>query len=50
MTAKELFEAKVFDGKSLKERWEHIVVLEIGGMCIKDFMKYFGGEEILSNR
>ena len=49
-TAAELFEAKVFGGKSIKERWEHVIIVEIGGMCIKDFMKYFGGGKILSNR
>ena len=48
-TAKELFEAKVFDGKSLKERREHVVIFLVGGFCVEDYMKYYG-EEILINR
>ncbi|MBR3497535.1 MAG: hypothetical protein IKO05_00905 [Selenomonadaceae bacterium] len=48
-TAKELFEAKVFDGKSIKERWEHVVVFQIGGAGIEDYMEY-AGKEFLSNR
>ena len=36
-TAKELFEAKIFDGKSIKERWDDIVLFQIGGIFIDDY-------------
>lgn len=29
-TAKELFEAKIYDGKSLKDRWSDVVLKELG--------------------
>ena len=48
-TAKELFEAKVFNGKSVKERWEHVVVYQIDGWNSEDFMEMYG-EEFLNNR
>lgn len=48
-TAKELFEAKVFGGKSIKERWEHVVVFQIGGFGAEDFIEMYG-EDILRNR
>lgn len=31
-TAKELLEAKIYDGKSIKERWDEVVLLEFGGI------------------
>ena len=31
-TAKELFEAPVFDGKSIKDRWSEIVIVSIAGI------------------
>lgn len=31
-TAKEMFEAPVFDGKTIKERWDEVVVFQIGGI------------------
>ena len=46
-TATELFEAKVFEGKSIKERWEHVILLEIGGY---DADAESWHEKILSNR
>ena len=49
-TTKELFEAKVFGGKSLNERREHTIIFQIGGFSVDDYMKYCGGEEILRNR
>ncbi|MBE8952892.1 MAG: hypothetical protein SR1Q7_07085 [Quinella sp. 1Q7] len=49
-TAKELFEAKVFDGKSIKERWSHVIVWEIGGMCVEDFMTYCDSAKFLSDK
>lgn len=29
-TAKELFEARIYDGKSLKDRWDDVVLTELG--------------------
>ena len=33
-TAKELFEAKIYDGKSIKDRWDGLVLVEIGGISV----------------
>ena len=38
-TAKELFEAKIFDGKSLKDRWDEVVIVNIGGISVFDWKK-----------
>ncbi len=40
-TAEEMFYAKIFDGKSLKDRWENVVLREIGGLYIEDWMEIF---------
>lgn len=40
-TAKELFEAPVFDGKSLKDRWDDVVLYRIGGIDVEDWEKRF---------
>lgn len=45
-TAEELFAAKIFDGKSIKENWQHVVIHELGGLCVEDFMRFYG-EKIL---
>ncbi|WP_027407152.1 hypothetical protein [Anaerovibrio sp. RM50] len=37
-TAKEMFEAKIFDGRSIKERWNELVIVGIGGIRIKDWV------------
>ena len=36
-TAKELFEAPVFDGRSLKDRWEDVVLMTIGAVNIDEW-------------
>ena len=36
-TAKELFEAPIFDGKSIKDRWDEIVLIQIGGISFDDW-------------
>lgn len=36
-TAEEMFNAKIFDGKSIKERWDEIKICEIGGISIDDY-------------
>ncbi|MBR1374656.1 MAG: hypothetical protein IJ566_01050 [Cardiobacteriaceae bacterium] len=38
-TAKEMFEAKIFDGKSMKERWSELVLDNIGGFSVDDMDK-----------
>ena len=41
-TAHEMFEAKIYDGKSLKERWEQAVVCTIGGIDAETWLSYCG--------
>ena len=36
-TAVELFEAPIFNGKSIKDRWDEIILFQIGGIAIDDF-------------
>lgn len=38
-TAEEMFTAPIFDGKSLKDRWDEVVLINIGGLCIEDWGK-----------
>ena len=38
-TAKELFEAKIYDGQSIKERWSELVFINIGGISVGDWDK-----------
>jgi len=38
-TAEELVEAKVFDGKSLKERWPFVRIVSIGGAEFDEWLK-----------
>ncbi len=38
-TAKEMFEAKVFDGKSIKSRWDEVVLCSINGRNVEDFFE-----------
>ena len=37
VTAEEMFTAKIFGGKSIKERWNEIVICEFGGIAISDY-------------
>lgn len=48
-TAKELFEAKIYDGKSIRERWANVVICMIGGMSVEDYMEMFG-DKILEKK
>ena len=32
MTAEELLTAKIYSGRSIKDRWEHLVLCNIGGL------------------
>jgi spore coat polysaccharide biosynthesis predicted glycosyltransferase SpsG len=36
-TAKELFEARIYNGKSIKERWNDLVILDIAGIRADDW-------------
>ena len=36
-TATELFEAKIYDGRSIKDRWDELVLVSIGGVNIDDW-------------
>lgn len=42
LTAEELFNAKVFDGKSLKDRWEDVILFQIGGVDIEVWLELYG--------
>ena len=35
-TAKELFEAKIYDGKSLKDRWNEVTIVSICGLNVNE--------------
>ena len=41
-SAEEMFTAKIYDGRSLKERWEHAVICNIGGIDAKTWLSYCG--------
>ncbi len=41
-SAEEMFTAKIYDGKSLKERWEHTVICNIGGIDADTWLSYYG--------
>ena len=43
-TAEELFQAKIFDGYSIQERWEHLVLANVGGFWAKDWIDYYRGK------
>ena len=38
-TAVELFNARIFDGKSIRERWDTLVLTNIGGLSAIDMIK-----------
>lgn len=40
-TAEELVNAPVFDGRSLKERWDSVVICHIEGLGLDDWMGSF---------
>lgn len=43
-TASELFEAPIWDGKSIRDRWEQTVILEIGGISSEEWMNMHGSK------
>ena len=40
-TAEELFNAKIYDGKSIKDRWNEIILIQICGIGIDDWANMF---------
>ena len=40
-SAKELVEAPIFDGKSLQERWNSVVICSIEGCGLDDWINFF---------
>jgi len=43
-TAKELFDAPYYNGKSLKDRWSEVNINEIGLVPIEQFIKWYNDE------
>lgn len=43
-TAEELFQAKIFDGQSIQERWEHLVLEYLGGIYIEEWIEIYRGK------
>jgi hypothetical protein len=39
-TSKEMLEAPIYDGKSIKERWNEIIVCAINGCSVEDWLIY----------
>ena len=40
-TAYELFNAKIYDGRSIKDRWHNVVIEMIGGICTEDWLEIY---------
>ena len=38
-TAEELVNAKIFNGSSLKERWDHVRIISIEGICLESWLE-----------
>ncbi len=41
VTAYELFNSKIYNGHSIKERWEHIVIEMIGGISTDEWLEIY---------
>ena len=41
LTARELFEAKIFDHRSIKDRWEHLVFVNIGATPAQEWIELY---------
>lgn len=41
-TATEMLNSKVFGGKSIKDRWKHLIFEEIGGIGLNDWLVLYG--------
>lgn len=40
-TAEELFTAKIYNGRSIKDRWESVVIVQIGGLPVSDWLESY---------
>lgn len=40
-SALELLTARIFDGQSIKDRWEHLVFINIGGIAVEDWLSIY---------
>ena len=47
-TAQQMLEAKVFDGRSVKDRWEQVVFSVVGGISLDDWLETY--KDKLSNK
>ncbi len=43
-TAEQLFDAPIYGGRSLRERWSEVWLYHIGGLYTNDFFSRFGAE------
>lgn len=41
LTASDLLNAKIFGGKSIKDRWEHVVIEQIGCIGLEDWLVFY---------
>lgn len=41
LTARELFEAKIFNHQSIKDRWEHLVFVNIGAIQAQEWLELY---------
>jgi len=39
-----MLDAKIFDGKSIRDRWKHLIIEEIGGLGINDWLVFYGNK------
>ncbi len=42
LTASEMLNAKVFHGRSIKEKWDHMIFENIGGIGLDDWFMQYG--------
>ena len=40
-SAEEMLNAKIYDGRSIKDRWEHVIVCNIGGISVENWLGYY---------
>ena len=41
LTASELFNAPIFEGRSIKDRWDHLVIEEIAGLSLEGWLDIY---------
>ena len=46
VSASEMMEAKIFDGKSIMERWNSVILCNIGGVPVEDWLDQYGKQPI----